>query len=179
MGQTNLLNWSRIEYASRESIIAWIWKSVTDKRTNKQTNKHTNLCIELRYAQLIKRQQARPGDIQRTAAIIRFLVTSFFLVVFREFDWMVGDNMLIEGLVTGQTCLGLRNPLYPILYYKFCSDRGIRHDCRLGHLSLNAGWIRKNKINDFLFTTLHSISDFEKPFKFGKNFETKIFLLFA
>ena len=41
MGQTILLNWSRIEYASRESIIAWILKSVTDERTNEQTNKQT------------------------------------------------------------------------------------------------------------------------------------------
>ena len=39
MSQTNLLNWSRIENTSRESIIAWIWKSVTNRQTNKKTNK--------------------------------------------------------------------------------------------------------------------------------------------
>ena len=40
LSQTILLNWSRIEYASRERIIAWIWKSVTTERTNERTNIH-------------------------------------------------------------------------------------------------------------------------------------------
>ena len=45
MCQTILLNWSKIEYVSRKSVIAWFWKSVTDRQTNS--------CIELRYTQLI------------------------------------------------------------------------------------------------------------------------------
>ena len=42
MDQTILLNWSRVEYTSRESASAWIWKSVTNERTNGRTNGRTD-----------------------------------------------------------------------------------------------------------------------------------------
>ena len=41
MFQTILLNWSKIEYVSRKSVIAWFWKSVTDEQTNKHTDRLT------------------------------------------------------------------------------------------------------------------------------------------
>ena len=81
MGQTTPLNWSRIEYASRESLIAWIWKSVTDEPTYRQTDIQTDICIELRYA------LCATNNVKALPCAFDQRLKYFFCTVHRQFSY--------------------------------------------------------------------------------------------